>query len=132
MTKEANLKSEIRAAAEAFFTAFDHLEWETFSSLIASDATVIMPWPSVPNRLNGKSEIEAVFSPFFEKIPQQQPGPPYLNLAPLELEIQAFGDVGLVTFHLDEEDHFGRRSLLFEKRENRWMLVHLHASNFYQ
>ena len=125
------MEEEIKQAAQRFLTAFDHLNWEAFSRLVAQDVTVIMPWPSFPNRLDGIAEVEAVFRPFFETASQERTGPPYLNLEPQGLQIQAFNEVGLVTFHLSEEDHFGRRTLIFEKRENHWLLVHLHASNFY-
>lgn len=88
-----------------------------------------MPWPTFPQRLNGKSEIEKAFQPFFESIPEERDGPPYLQLNPLNLEAKLVGDAGIVTFHLAESDHFGRRTAVFEKREGRWQLVHLHASN---
>lgn len=132
MKNKDDLTEDIREAAAAFLSAFDNLEWERFSSFIAQDATVFMPWPNIPKRLNGKAEIESVFRPFFESMLPEKVEPPYLNLNPLDLEAKSIGNVGFVTFHLLEDDHFGRRTLIFEKKQGAWQLVHLHASNFYK
>ena len=129
--KADSLKKELAETASAFLTAFDSLDWEQFVSFIANDATFFMPWPTFPNRLDGIEQIKAAFRPFFTEIPQQREGPPYLNLRPLDMGIQLFGQAGMVTFHLSESDHFSRRTILFEKRDGKWQLIHLHASNIY-
>ena len=36
--------AEVAAAATAFLTAFDQLDWEPFSRFIAPEATVFMPF----------------------------------------------------------------------------------------
>ncbi|MEM7333521.1 MAG: nuclear transport factor 2 family protein [Chloroflexota bacterium] len=131
MNKET-FDSEISEVTTAFLTAFDNLDWAQFNDFIADEATVFMPWPTFPNQLNGKSEIQNAFRSLFEEIPKTQEERPYLNLRPLDLTIQQIGSAGLVTFHLSEPDHFGRRTLIFEKRNDSWKLVHLHASNFYE
>ena len=38
------------------------------------------------------------------------------------------GQMAVVTFHLGDEPPYNRRTLVFEKREGRWLIVHLHAS----
>jgi len=35
----------------------------------------------------------------------------------------------LVTFHLDHSDSFSRRTIVFQKQNESWFLIHLHASN---
>ena len=126
---DLSARNELLDVANAFLTAFDHLDWEIFTDFIAPDATIFMPWPTFPKRLEGKAEIEAAFRPFFESLPQERQGPPYLHLSPMDLEANRVGDVGFVTFHLDEVDHFGRRTAVFKKQNNQWRLIHLHASN---
>lgn len=124
------LRQEAEAAAVTFLTAFDHLDWAQFCATFAPDATIFMPWASFPKRLDGLAAIEAAFRPLFEQLPRQQAGPRYLHLDPLDLEIKMIGSAALVTFHLDEPEQFCRRTAIFEKRESRWLIVHLHASNF--
>jgi ketosteroid isomerase-like protein len=124
-----DITKEVEAAATAFLTAFDKLEWELFCAAIAQDATFFMPWPSFPDRLDGRAQIEQAFRPLFTELPQKKAGPFYLDLHPTNLAIQVFGESAVVTFHLAEVDHYGRRTAVFAKRGEQWLLVHLHASN---
>ena len=87
---------EVTAAATAFLTAFDQLDWEPFSSFIAPDATVFMPFANVQRRLEGKAAIEAVFADFFARVRQERSGPSYLDIRPVDLDIHLLGDSALV------------------------------------
>ena len=120
---------EVTAAATAFLTAFDQLDWEPFSRFIAPDATVFMPFANVQRRLEGKAAIEAVFADFFARVRQERSGPSYLDIRPVDLDIHLLGDSALVTFHLDNGVTLSRRTAIFQKRAGEWYLLHLHASN---
>lgn len=118
------------AAATTFLTAFDNLDWETFRAFIAPEATVFMPFAHLPQRLNGKTEIEAAFQAFFAKVRQERLGPPYLHLVMLDTAVYPLNDdTVLITFHLSNPDHFSRRTLVFQRQVGQWLLLHLHASN---
>ena len=121
--------AEVKEASVSFLTAFDNLDLDLFCAAIAQDATMFMPFANVPNRLNGIAEIRDAFEPFFDQERCNSDGPPYLNLQPQNFEIQMIGFPALVTFHLNRPTHFSRRSIVFEKRQKKWLLVHLHASN---
>lgn len=120
---------QVRAAAADFIAAFVALDWERFRSHFAEDATAFFP-PSanIPGRVDGKEAIEKVFRGVFENARKQRPGPPYLAIEPLEMQIQMLGDVAIVTFHLKDPGIFGRRSVVFRKFGKKWLIVHLHAS----
>jgi len=45
------------------------------------------------------------------------------------MRIQFFGDVAIATFHLDDRAGFlNRRTIVLNKTEQGWKIVHLHAS----
>lgn len=119
----------VRRTAEEFLDAFRNLEWERFQSFFAEDATAFFP-PSArePQLAEGKSKIETIFKRVFAAARERRKQPPYLSIEPKSLKIQMLGNVGIVTFHLEDPDLFGRRTVIFQKRKDRWLIVHLHAS----
>lgn len=119
----------VQKTAEQFIEAFTNLEWERFRRFFAADATVFFP-PSAqfPRRASGKAEIEKVFQAFFDGARKRKPNPPYLSIEPKEMKIQMLGGVAVVTFHLEDPDLLGRRTIVFQKQGRRWLIVHLHAS----
>ena len=130
-TSTANSDSlAIQRAAAAFIEAFNNLDWERFRYCFSDDATIFFPSRSgdSPHRANGRDEIEARFKPGFDEIRKSKPNPPYLNIEPKDLKIQMLRDGAIVTFHLDGDDSVGRRTVVFQKRKGKWLIVHLHAS----
>ena len=120
--------STVRAALEEFLTAFDDLDWERFRRCFASDATVFFPWDIRPHRVDGTMEVEVEFKRFFDEARTRAKGPPYLNLVPHDVTIQVWQDVALVTFHFDLPSAIGRRTMVWQRQDHEWRLMHLHAS----
>lgn len=120
--------SAVQAAVKEFLAAFDDLDWARFCRCFASDATVFFPWDHYPRRADGATEVEAEFKLFFDEARTGAAGPPYLNLVPLDMAIQVWQDVALVTFHLDRPPTIGRRTVVLQRQAQQWRLVHLHAS----
>jgi ketosteroid isomerase-like protein len=119
----------IQAAAEHFLQVFADLDWEPFRASWASEPTVFFPFDDTPERATGRAAVEARFRRFFDEVRKRTSGPPYLNLKPLELRVERFGDAGLVTFTLGQPPgRVSRRTLLFVRENNSWKLAHLHAS----
>lgn len=112
----------VEKTVKQFIQAFKNLDWERFLGFFATDATVFFP-PSMqfPRRAIGKAEIERVFRAGFDR----KSGP---NIDPKEMEPQILGDVAIVTFHLEEKNVVGRRTIIFQKQGIQWLIVHLHAS----
>ena len=114
-------------AAESFVEAFNNLDWERFRITFADDATVFFP-SEVPVRANGRTEIEAGFKPMFGEDKKRGGGPPYLHIEPKDMKVQVAGDVAVMTFHLPRKGYVARRTIVWQKRGGRWLIVHLHAS----
>lgn len=122
----------IRAAAERFLRALDDLDWELFRASWASEPTVFFPFADTPGRVAGKAAVETRWRQFFEEA-RRGPGPPYLNLKPLDLRVERYGDVGVVTLMLElniggRQLPLQRRTLLFIREHGAWKLAHMHAS----
>lgn len=117
-------------AVRTFLEAFRNLDWETFCQSFAEEATFFFPPTAhAPRRANSKAEIEAVFQQVFANARRQKVHPPYVTIEPKEVKIQMLQKAALVTFHLEDADTFGRRTIVLENRGEEWLIVHVHASN---
>ena len=125
----------VRAAAERFLRALDNLDWEPFRASWASEPTVFFPFGDTPDRVTGRTAVEARWRRFFEETRARRPGPPYLHLKPRDIRVERLGGVGLVTLMFDGLSNadgrqlpLQRRTLLFVWEHETWKLAHLHAS----
>jgi len=65
----------------------------------------------------------------FEQIRNGRTNGPYMDIQPKDMKIQMFGNVAIVTFHLDDRPGFlNRRTIVLNKSKMGWKIVHLHAS----
>lgn len=120
--------TEVREALVHFIRAFDDLDWEQFRQAFDDNATVFYP-RAMPERANGRAEFEKGFKTVFEQIRGSKTAPPYIDIQPKELNIQRFGDVAIATFHLGDRAGFlNRRTIVLNKTQKGWKIVHLHAS----
>lgn len=122
---------QVREFLTFFVQAFDNLDWLKFRSCFAEEASVFYP-EFFPRRVQGKIQLDASWRRVFDNIRTQsgKSSGPYMDLRPLDSEIQMVGDVAIVTFHLEHGGNaVGRRTLVLSKGANGWRIVHLHASN---
>lgn len=119
--------SRVAATVDDFVDAFRNLEWEKFISFFADDATCFFPaYRMQPQRADNKEELGKTFKILFESARKQKTEPPYLVIEPKNIKIQMAGDVAIVTFHLNT---LGRRTIVFKKQKEKWLIIHMHASN---
>ncbi|HEY5637077.1 MAG TPA: nuclear transport factor 2 family protein [Burkholderiales bacterium] len=122
----------VGAALEHFVRIFNDLDWEAFADCFADDAAVYAPFPDQPRIAVGKAALEAGWRPVFDRVRANRPGPPYLNIDPKDTRVRSLGeDACVVTFHLENlvgATRLHRRTAVFERRDGRWRIVHLHAS----
>ena len=122
---------EINVALKSFLTAFENLDWESFRHSFRDDATVFFPPPEPPQRFEGRDAYEKQFQKVFSGIRSSaKNGPPYHRLTPKDLRIDVLSDHdALVTFTLENEERYARRTIIFTKTDGVWLIKHLHASN---
>ena len=119
-------------AAQAFLSAFDRLEWDEFRSYFADDMTMFFPFAQWPARVDGREAIEKVFEIFFREQRKRRAdsgASMTQGLQPRDMKVQLVGtDGAVVSFHLGSEKTPSRRSLVLQRSDTRWKVVHWHAS----
>jgi ketosteroid isomerase-like protein len=125
------------ATAQAFVTALENADVDALVLTFAEDATIFLPFDSDPARVTGKARIREVFDSFLKDVRASASGPPYMQLEPLDVHVQHFEGMAVVTFHLgkfaapagETPARFGRRTAVLRQVGDTWHIVHLHASN---
>jgi ketosteroid isomerase-like protein len=118
--------ADIRAAADRFIHALDHLDWDAFTGCWSSDPTMF--FPNEPVRLDGRDAVLGRFRAMFEPADRSS-GPPYLRLTPRNVRVEQFGEVGLVTLSFGQPPGpVALRSVLFVKDGAGWKIAHVHGT----
>ena len=123
---------QVKQATDYFLRAFEDLDMQRFIECFAEDASVFFPAPEPPSRFDGKQAIQRHFEQVFAAIRQSSVSSiaPFHRLVPEHLQVQVVGDTAAVmTFQLTNAERVARRTLVLQKRGDRWLIVHLHASN---
>ena len=126
---ERQSTQEIERVVTEFLTAFSNRDFARFVPFFSEDATMFFP-PSAAaptGRVRGRNEIEQTFRTVFAKYPPRAPGS-VTPIRPLDLLVEEFGDVSVVTFHLGSETARQRRTLVLRRLGGDWKIVHLHGS----
>ena len=126
--KAADSQAEQKAleAVTSFIEAFNDLDWNRFQAKFLPEATLF--FPSGGPRTVWKEGASVRFNSMFDRFKERNRGksPPYLNIAPEDMKVQVAGDVAITTFHLSSAA--GRRTIVWHRRQNDWLILHLHAS----
>jgi ketosteroid isomerase-like protein len=120
---------DVASFLDSFIASFQNLEWDRFRDHFSDEATVFFPAPYDGERAAGRTAVEAGFRGVFERWRKERPGPPYLEIRPLDLMVQTFGETHVVTFHLRDGERRSRRTLVLGKVGGELKIVHLHASS---
>jgi ketosteroid isomerase-like protein len=122
-TTHTNDEAEVRAAMGSFMDALNDLDAARISAAFAEDATAFFPLAQ-PQRANGRAEIDAVFRRYVDGAKGQK-----TNLAPQDMKVETSGDLALVTFQVPGGST-ARRTFVLRRTGGRWLIAHMHASNF--
>ena len=117
---------EINITIQNFLKAFSNLDLIEMMKFFSNDATSFFPVVHNQNRLNGKIEINNAFQKVITRI--KSSGKNEIKLKAEDLKIKKIGNSAIVTFHLYNNE-LCRRTLVLRKREKKWLIEHLHASN---
>ena len=109
-----------------FLYSFSKLDLDGMMACFEDDATSFFPISHHIVMLDGKAEIRDAFENVISKV--RAAGRKRIKLEPEDVKIQDFGDTAIVTFHIRDAD-LSRRTLVLRKKEEKWLIQHLHASN---
>ena len=110
---------------DAFGRAFRRMDLDAMMGHIAEDATAFWPVQACLTRLD-KAGIRAQFADTIAAV--RAAGGAEVVRTQSDMQTQRFGDVAVVTFHL-QDTPFGRRTFVLQWRWQRWLIVHIHGSN---
>lgn len=108
-----------------FSRAFRRMDLDAMMEHIAEDATGFWPVQACLTRLD-KAGIRAQFGATIAAV--RAAGGTEVVRTQSDTQTQRFGDVAVVTFHLQDVP-FGRRTFVLQWRWHRWLVVHIHGSN---
>ena len=118
---------EVRAAVDAVVSGLEHLDADATVAPFADDATVFFPdLAGVPDRVEGKAAIRAVFQRLFDQL--RKGGTTSMTLHAQDVRVDVLGAAAVVTFHL-RGAILSRRTFVLRRMRGAWRIVHLHASN---
>ncbi len=120
---------EVARFLDSFVDSFNNLEWDRFRDHFSDEATVFFPAPYTPARASGRAAVEEGFRGVFERWRNERPGPPYLDIRPLDVMVQSYGEIHVVTFHLADGEKHSRRTFVLGKEAGVLKILHLHASS---
>ena len=110
---------------QTFIAANERADLPLMMSTFADDATIFMPGEPA-KRISGSAAIRDAFATLFAA----RRGP--IVITPADTQVQMLGDIAIVTAHLvrpSTAPGTSRRTFVLRKTGDRWVFVHLHASN---
>ncbi|MGH9391138.1 MAG: nuclear transport factor 2 family protein [Vicinamibacteria bacterium] len=125
----AETPPEVARFLGSFIESFSDLEWDRFRDHFSDEATVFFPTPYPRERASGRAAVEEGFRGVFERWRKERPGPPYLDIRPLDVMVQSYGEIHVVTFHLADGESRSRRTFVLGKVSGELKILHLHASS---
>lgn len=117
---------DIELTLSNFLDALSKGEKDRFESMFTEDNTVFSPFPWAIER----STVQESFAQLFEMLNSRPSGQSGAGLQPGNLDIDVFGNVAIITFHLNNNPNtLGRRTVIMIKEMGSWKVQHLHASS---
>lgn len=128
--EDAAARLEIRARFEAFNEAWERRDMDFIRGFFAHDPDMLLFFER--RQLRGWSQVETLYQNMFQHALPGSVQSTYSNL-----EVDARGGMGYVASNFDlrvtspggEETHdTGRVTVVFERRDGQWLVVHRHTS----
>ena len=119
-----NTDADVRETLNGFFRAVESMQPDRIAPFFEEDAQMFSPLGTYPARLDGRDAILAQFKAIADAI-RQMPSP--MKIDPQQLIVRDFGDLVLVTFHLELQGPLHRRTFLMHRTPTGWRIAHIHA-----
>jgi ketosteroid isomerase-like protein len=121
-------EAAVRAAMSGFMDELNALDVDRMSAFFADDITGFVPLAQA-DRVEGREAMTRIFRNF---VARTKPTTPRLNIVPEDMEVQVSGYLAFVSFNVREKspDITRRRTFIFVRSGERWLIRHAHASDF--
>lgn len=116
----------VRSAMNRFLEALNALDADAINASFAPDATAFFPVVA-SERLNGKEAISEVFRTY---VTETKKSVARTNIVAEDVRIERVGDLAFASFQVHNPAAVSRRTFVFRRQGGRWLIVHMHASNF--
>ena len=112
-----------------FMDALNALDADRMSAFFAEDITFFVPLAQA-DRVEGREAVTRIFRNF---VARTKPTTARLNIIPEDVEVLVSGDLGAASFNVREKspDVTRRRTFVFVRHGDRWLIRHAHASDFF-
>ena len=119
----------VRTAMNGFMDALNALDVDRMAAYFADDITSFVPLAQA-DRVEGREAVTRIFRNF---VARTKPSIPRLNIVPEDVEVFVSGDIGVASFNVREKspDVTRRRTFVFVRHGERWLIRHAHASDFF-
>jgi len=119
------VKSSIEQAFGKFLLAFNAMDVESLGQCFAREITLFAP-AGAPSIIEGANEVLSHFNRVFAE--ESSAGP---SVRPVDVRIVNLSpDAAAVTFEFARAAaSIGRRTFIYQRIEDEWKVVHIHASN---
>lgn len=118
--------ADVRAAMSGFVEALNALNLDAMSRYFADDITAFVPLTK-PERLDGKPAVVDLFRGYVDTTKKSIAR---MNIVPQDLRVDRFDDTAIVSFQVRNEQSVSRRTFVWHRDGDRWLIVHFHASNY--
>ncbi len=130
LDEDAASREQIRARFEAFNQAWERRDMDFIRGFFAHDPDML--WFFERRQLRGWSQVETLYQNMFANASPGSVSSTYSNL-----EVDARGSMGYVAANFDLRvtnpegevtNDTGRVTVIFERRDGQWLVVHRHTS----
>jgi ketosteroid isomerase-like protein len=108
-----------------FMEALNALDPDAIAATLAPDVTAFFP-SAKPERVEGKDAVDEVFRAFCE---ESRKTAVRTNIVPEAMTVSRSGELAVVSFQVVHPAVVSRRTFVFRRDGEKWLIVHLHASN---
>jgi len=110
---------------DGFISALNALDTDRIAGYLASDITVFVPTVQ-PGRVIGKAAVVEIFRDYVNAAKKTVAR---TGIVPEDPLIELGGDVAVVSFTVNSSGSVARRTFVFRRSGEAWLISHFHASN---
>ena len=118
-------EAAVRAAMLDFLDALNALDADRLARAFADDVSVFVP-TAQPGRQSGKAAVMEIFRQYIDDTRKTTAR---TSIVAQDLRVEAGQEIGIASFEVRGAASMARRTFVFRRRGEAWLITHFHASN---